>query len=126
MLQQSPVRATLPVADMERAKRFYAEKLGLTSIRDDPAEVFYECGSGSILVLFPSRGAPSGTHTQAKFDVTDIVAEVAGLKAQGVVFEDYDLPQFKSMDSIVTMGPVRAAWFRDTEGNLLALAQSSS
>jgi len=74
-------------------------------------------------VLFPSSGAASGTHTQLGFAVADIEAEVGELTARGVVFEVYDLPGFKTVDGIATVGQVRSAFFRDSEGNLVGLAQ---
>ena len=84
--------------------------------------VFYRCGDTRFLV-FPSQGAGSGQHTQMSWTVDNIEAEVADLKARGVVFEEYDMPYLKTVNSVATTGPVKAAWFKDSEGNLLALAQ---
>ena len=123
MLANYPMQMTLPVTDLERARRFYAEKLGLTPESEAPGGgLYYRCG-GTQFVLFPSQGAASGTHTQAGWTVDDIEAEVAELKARGLVFEEYDTPSLKTVNSVATAGPSKAAWFKDSEGNLLGLVQ---
>ena len=80
MLANNPVHAALPASDLERAKRFYAEKLGLTPQSEMPGGVFYECGAGTRFLVYPSGGTASGTHTQLGWAVGDIEAEVADLK----------------------------------------------
>jgi catechol 2,3-dioxygenase-like lactoylglutathione lyase family enzyme len=123
MLANYSMETTLPATDLERARRFYAEKLGLTPESEAPdGGLYYRCG-GIRFVLFPSQGAASGAHTQAGWIVDDIEAEVAELKARGLVFEEYDTPSFKTVKSLVTAGPTKAAWFKDSEGNLLGLVQ---
>ena len=123
MLANLHVYATLPAADLERARRFYAEKLGLTPEREEAGGLFYRCNGGSEFFLFPSQGMASGTHTQAGWITGDIEAEVATLKARGLVFEEYDMPGLKTVNSIALTGPVKAAWFKDSEGNLLGFVQ---
>jgi predicted enzyme related to lactoylglutathione lyase len=123
MLTNYPIHTTLPAQDFERAKRFYAEKLALTPESEAPGGVFYRCGGNTRVLVFPSQGVASGTHTQMGWTVDDIEAEVASLKARGVVFEEYDMPGLKTVESIATTGPLRAAWFKDSEGNLLSLVQ---
>jgi predicted enzyme related to lactoylglutathione lyase len=123
MLANDPIYASLPAADLERAKRFYAEKLGLTPESESPGGVLYRCGKDSRFGVFPSQGKSSGTYTQAIWLVEDVESEVAALKARGVVFEEYDLPSLKTVNSIATMGPGKGAWFKDSEGNLLSLVQ---
>lgn len=124
MLADRPMHSTLPTTDLERARRFYAEKLGLTPESEDPvAGLFYHCGNNTQFLLFPSQGEASGIHTQAGWIVDDIEAEVAELKARGLVFEEYDTPYLKMSNSVATTGPVKAAWFKDSEGNLLGLVQ---
>jgi catechol 2,3-dioxygenase-like lactoylglutathione lyase family enzyme len=122
MLADHPIHTTLPASDLARAKRFYAEKLGLTLESETPGGVFYRCG-GTSLFVYPSGGKASGTHTQLGWTVDDIEAEVADLKARGVVFEEYNSPDLKTINSVATTGPIKAAWFKDSEGNLLGLAQ---
>lgn len=107
---------------MERAKRFYSEKLGLTAESKAPEGIFYRSGDTRFLV-FPSGGTASGTHTQLSWTVDDIEAEVAALKARGVIFEEYDFPSLKTINGVARMGPVKIAWMKDSEGNLLSVAQ---
>ena len=122
MLANYPIHATLPATDLERAKRFYTEKLGLTAESEAPEGVFYRCGDTRFLV-FPSGGTASGAHTQLSWTVDDIETEVAALKARGVIFEEYDMPSLKTINGVASMGPVKIAWMKDSEGNLLSVAQ---
>ena len=121
-MKLNAVHTTLPVADLDRAKKFYREKLGLSPSTEEPGGVFYEVGPTRFLV-FPAGGRASGEHTQMGFTVDDIDSAVAELKSRGVVFEEYDFPGLKTVDSVATTGPIRAAWFKDSEGNLLGLVQ---
>jgi catechol 2,3-dioxygenase-like lactoylglutathione lyase family enzyme len=122
MLKDATFQATIPAQDLERARRFYADKLGLTPAEESPAGLRFD-GGGTRFLLFPSSGAASGAHTQMGFDVGDIEVEVAGLKARGVTFEEYDFPGLKTVGGIADVGPGRAAWFKDSEGNLLGVIQ---
>ena len=123
MLANSPIYPSLPAADLERARRFYAEKLGLTPESEGAGGLWYRCGKDSRFSVFPSQGEASGTHTQAIWLVDDVESEVAALKARGVVFEEYDVPSLSTVNSIATVGPGKGAWFQDSEGNLLSLVQ---
>ena len=114
--------ATLPAQDIERAKAFFAEKLGLTPSEESEQEVVYTVGD-TIFSVFPSFGAPSGGHTQMGFMVEDLEASMMILRRNGVVFEDYDLPGLKTVDGIAELATERAAWFRDSEGNVLAVGE---
>jgi len=117
------METTLPATDLERARRFYAEKLGLAPESEAPdGALYYRC-DGIRFVLFLSQGAASGEHTQAGWIVDDIEAEVAELKARGLAFDEYDTPSLKTVNSVATTGPAKAAWFKDSEGNLLGLVQ---
>ena|SRR5258707_10643439 len=119
MLASRHTHTTLPAANLERAKRFYADKLGLTPEQETPGGVFYHTGGDTRLLVYPSQGVASGTHTQIGWTVDDIEAEVADLKARGVVFEEYPT----TVNSIASPGPIKAAWFKDSEGNLHGLVQ---
>lgn len=130
-LRGSSVASRLPVQDLERARRFYAEKLGLEPADTRPGGLRYHCGQGAF-ALFASSGRPSGEHTQMAWEVEDIQATVAELRSRGVVFEEIDVPGLRTVDGIATVsgnyssaGGVgeRAAWFRDSEGNLLSIGQ---
>ena len=118
--------ATLPASDFSRAKAWYSDKLGLTPVEEQPAGAFYEGRDGTRFLLFPSSGAASGTHTQLGITVADIEAEVRDLKGRGVTFEEYDFPAFDRATSIASTGPVRSAWFKDSEGNLIGVVQLPS
>jgi len=131
ILEYSDVATRLPVQDLERARLFYAEKLGLNPVEERPGGLLYRCGSGAF-ALFHSSGASSGSHTQMAWEVSDLRATVEVLRARGVIFEEYDLPGFKTVDGIAEVegnypskGAVGelAAWFRDSEGNLLGIGQ---
>ncbi|HYZ84993.1 MAG TPA: VOC family protein [Bryobacteraceae bacterium] len=131
MLEHSDVAARLPAQDLQRAKAFYSDKLGLKPREERPGGLRYRCGDGWFS-LFESAGAPSGTHTQLGWEVDDIEATVAELRARGVVFEEYDLPGLKTVGGIAQVkgnypsrGGIgeKAAWFRDSEGNLLGIGQ---
>ena len=122
MLADYPIHATLPATDLERARRFYSEKLGLTVESEAPEGIFYRSGDTRFLV-FPSSGTASGAHTQLSWTVDDIEAEVAALKARGVIFEEYDFPTLSIINGVASMGPVKIAWMKDSEGNLLSIAQ---
>jgi catechol 2,3-dioxygenase-like lactoylglutathione lyase family enzyme len=134
MLQDSNVSARLPAQDLERARSFYEDKLGLHPVEERPGGLRYRCGNGSF-TLFESSGSASGTHTQLAWEVDDLAATVADLRRRGVVFEEYDLPGFKTVAGIADVNGnypsrggfgERAAWFRDSEGNLLGLGQPIS
>jgi len=131
MLENSDVATRLPAKDLERARAFYAEKLGLEPAEERPGGLRYRCGS-TYFVVFASAGAASGTHTQMGWEVDDIEATVAALRERGVVFEEYDLPGLRTVNGIADVegnypskGGVgeRGAWFRDSEGNLIGIGQ---
>jgi catechol 2,3-dioxygenase-like lactoylglutathione lyase family enzyme len=132
MLARSDVQTRLPAQDLERARRFYAEKLGLHPVEERDGGLRYRCGT-TVFALFASAGAPSGTHTQMGWKVSDIEATVAELRGRGLEFEQYDFPDLETRDGIVNVtgnypsdGGVgeRAVWFRDSEGNLLGIGQA--
>ena len=123
VLKTATPKAALPVEDLARARTFYEEKLGLTPSREVEGALFYEGNGNSGFLLFPTGGRPSGQHTQMAWFVKDIAATVAELKRRGVRFEDYDFPGLKTIDGIADLGYEKSAWFRDSEGNLLALGE---
>jgi catechol 2,3-dioxygenase-like lactoylglutathione lyase family enzyme len=122
MLSQARIDAALPASDLDRARRFYEEKLGLTPARELESGLVYEGAGGTRFLLFPSHGAPSGDHTQIGFTVEDFDATIAELRSRGVVFEEYDLPGLQTVEGIAELGEIRSAWIKDSEGNLLAIA----
>ena len=125
MLSQHPIHATIPATDLERARAFYGERLGLIPAREEPAGLVYETPGGAWFRLYRTPYAGTAQHTIAGWDVEDIEAEVAELKARGVVFEEYQSEQLQTVDGIATTQGGQAAWFKDSEGNILGLAQTS-
>jgi catechol 2,3-dioxygenase-like lactoylglutathione lyase family enzyme len=123
MLSSARTHTTLPAADLDRARRFYEETLGLRPADVQPGGVFYEVAGGGRFLVFPSSGRASGSHTQIGFQVDDIAAEVAELRSRGVVFETYDMPAFDRETMIATFPAIRSAWFKDTEGNLIGIVE---
>jgi catechol 2,3-dioxygenase-like lactoylglutathione lyase family enzyme len=131
VLKNGSVATRLPAQDLRRARRFYAEKLGLQPADERPGGLLYRCGTGEF-ALFESAGASPGTFTQMAWEVDDIEATVAELKQRGVVFEDLDLPGLTTLGGIAEIAGnypskgargERAAWFRDSEGNMLGIGQ---
>ena len=124
MLGDRRVHAILPTRDVEALRPFYEETLGLTPFLIVPGVVLYRAGQGTIFGISRSGGLASGAHTQVAFTVPDVAAEVAELKARGVVFEEYDTP--KTVDGVAQMPAGRAAWFKDPAGNLLGMIEFSN
>ena len=125
MLSDARVGTALPCSDFERAKAWYKEKIGFSPSEETPEGAYYVCAEGTRFFLFPSSGKASGDHIQVAFEVTDVVAEVGELKKAGVTFEEYDFPGMKTVDGIVDMGDGKGAFFKDSEGNLIAIFESA-
>jgi catechol 2,3-dioxygenase-like lactoylglutathione lyase family enzyme len=121
MLTNDRAYATIPAADMDRAKRWYKDKLGLAPTREDELGATYKVGGGTGFVLYPTPNAGKAPNTLLSFQTDDVIAEVRDLRAHGVVFEEYDMPGLKTVDGIATMGQYHGAWFKDSEGNILAV-----
>jgi catechol 2,3-dioxygenase-like lactoylglutathione lyase family enzyme len=129
-LRDARIATRLPAQDLERARRFYSEKLGLDPVETRPGGLLYRGAEGTF-ALFQSGGAPSRTHTQMAFDVDDLDAVVAELRSRGVEFEEVDLPGLRTVNGIADINGnypskgtgERGAWFYDSEGNLLGIGQ---
>jgi predicted enzyme related to lactoylglutathione lyase len=121
MLANASVTTMLPVIDMARARAFYEDCLGLKAGNFKPDGKFEYAVGGSTLALFPKAEGTKAEHTAISFRVADIMTSIAELKKAGVVFEDYDLPGFKTVDHVCVLGSEKAAWFKDTEGNYLCV-----
>ena len=122
MLRAAPIRAYIPVADLPRARNFYEKTLGLAPKEEYAGGVIYECG-GAEVFMYPTKNSGTSKASQAFWQVRDVEGEVAELKARGVVFEEYDMPGIRMKNSIATGGGAKTAWFKDTEGNILAVSQ---
>jgi len=121
MLPGAQVTAMLPVKDLDRARRFYEQQLGLAAGSAKPDGKFvYRCG-GTEIALFPRPGGTKAEHTALSFKVDDIRASIRELEARGVRFADYDLPGLKTLEHVCVLGAEKAAWFQDPEGNILCL-----
>ena len=123
MLTRAPVMTMLPVKDLERARDFYVNKLGLEAEGLAADGKFVLRASGTKLGLIPKPEGTKAEHTAVGFEVEDVATEIKTLKGRGVVFEDYDFPGFKTVDHMAVLGTDKAAWFKDTEGNILCLHQ---
>ncbi|MFE4198748.1 VOC family protein [Paenarthrobacter sp. NPDC056912] len=126
MLKDQQVGAVLPAQDIARARAYYSEKLGLEPENpDDDDNLQYRCGDGTGFFLYQTPNAGTAKNTQMGWMVSDVAATVAELRDKGVTFEDYDFPGLKTENGVATMPDgSAAAWFLDTEGNILSLNQS--
>lgn len=128
MLNDCRVTAIAPAADLDRARAFYADSLGLTPAEENEGGLTYRLGEGTELFLYPTEYAGRAGHTIAAFSVDDVAATVDELTARGVAFEKYDIPDMV-WDGYVGSGPGmpgRVAWFKDSEGNIYALDERPS
>ena len=123
MIKDERSHTTLPAIDLGRAKKFYAEKLGLSPATESPTGLFYVTAGGTRFILYPTPNPTRGGHTQMGFSVQDIESTVSDLQGAGVAFEEYDFPGLKTEGGIAQTGDVRAAWFKDSEGNLIGIVQ---
>jgi catechol 2,3-dioxygenase-like lactoylglutathione lyase family enzyme len=122
MLANFPIGINIPVADLVRAQKFYADKLGLDAFAVLPTRVVYHAGDSSF-ALVPSEDAGKDSYSLLTWYVNDLVLMMKLLRAQGVTFEVYDWPGLKMVDGVADLDGNQLAWFKDSEGNLLALAQ---
>jgi predicted enzyme related to lactoylglutathione lyase len=122
MLSNAPIRAYIPASDVARARTFYEGVVGLVPKEEFSGGVIYDCG-GSEVFLYPTPNAGTSKASQAFWQVSDVEAEVTDLKSRGVKFEEYDMPGIQMKNSIATGGGAKTAWFKDTEGNILAVSQ---
>jgi catechol 2,3-dioxygenase-like lactoylglutathione lyase family enzyme len=131
MMRNVRAAARLPCQDLDRARRWYAEKLGLEPAEERPGGLLYRLAGGEEFGLFSSAGASPGTFTQMGFQLDDLDETVAEMKRRGVVFEEVDVPGLETTDGIAFIEgnypskgrDDRAAWFHDSEGNLLGIGQ---
>jgi predicted enzyme related to lactoylglutathione lyase len=123
MLQRFPLYAYIPAADVQRARHFYEDKLGFSPGEEIAGGVSYEFAQGTGAFLYPTPNAGTSKASQAFWQVDDVDALVTALKAKGVVFENYDMPGERTPSGAIIAGGAKAAWFRDSEGNIMALIQ---
>jgi catechol 2,3-dioxygenase-like lactoylglutathione lyase family enzyme len=123
MLKRFPIHATAAAIDLDRARRWYQEKLGLVPEREDPGGVWYRFGGETWLYLYATPSAGTARNTIAGWTVTGIEAVMAGLRERGVKFEDYDFGKARTVDGLADFGMAKAAWFKDSEGNTYELSE---
>ena len=126
MLNDGKVTANIPAADINRARQFYADKLGMTPSKDYGGFLEYTTAGGTSFGLYETQYAGMAGHTIAQWHVANIEDEVRDLRAKGIEFEVYeDMPGVEWNDQIASMGELgRAAWFKDSEGNILCLDET--
>jgi catechol 2,3-dioxygenase-like lactoylglutathione lyase family enzyme len=123
MLQESPMYAYLPARDVARAREFYEGTLGFRPGKQIAGGVAYEFADDTGCFLYPTENAGTSKASQAFWQVDDVECEVAELKSRGVALENYDMPGERSPSGVITAGGAKVAWFKDTEGNILAMVQ---
>ena len=119
MLADYPVCAVIGVKDLAAAKKFYGETLGLKDPKEDPGGVLFKSGKGSAVYVYQTEFAGTNKATGAAWNVDDVPALVKELKNKGVKFDTFELPGTKWEDEVAVMGPAKAAWFSDPDGNIL-------
>jgi predicted enzyme related to lactoylglutathione lyase len=125
MLQNFPMYAYIPARDLKRAREFYETKVGLRPKEERNGGVVYEFAGGTACFLYPTPNAGTSKASQAFWSVDDVDALIVALKARGVVFEDYAMPGERSAQGAITAGGAKAAWFKDSEGNIMALIEEA-
>jgi catechol 2,3-dioxygenase-like lactoylglutathione lyase family enzyme len=122
-LQDFPIHATAAASDLDRARAWYAQKLGLVPEREDQGGAWYRFAGDSWLYLYGTASAGTARNTIAGWTVKDIEAVMTGLRGRGVVFEDYDFGEMKTVDGLADFDTAKAAWFKDSEGNTYELSE---
>ena len=120
------IYTVLPVADLDRARAFYRDKLGLEATLEKPGMLAYSGPSGYIFQLYETSTVGSAQNTQMGWSTSDLDADVAEMRERGVVFEEYDMPGLTTDNGIAFVGTERAAWFKDSEGNTIVISQTIS
>ena len=126
MLHDFPMYAYIPARDMPRARKFYEGTVGLNAKMEINGGVVYEFAGGTACFLYPTPNAGTSRASQAFWDVKDVDKLIGELKARGVNFENYDMPGERSPAGAVIAGGAKAAWFKDSEGNIMALIENLS
>ena len=119
------ISAVVCSGDLERSQAFYEQVVGLTlSAETIPNHLLFESGDGTTLLVYGRPAPNKADHTQVRFWTTDVGGDVRELESRGAVFEDYDFPTLKTIDHIATTAGIgKSAWFKDPDGNTLALFQ---
>jgi catechol 2,3-dioxygenase-like lactoylglutathione lyase family enzyme len=119
MLGDAMLVTTVAVTDLDRARRFFGEQLGLPILDETPFSIRFGAGMGTQVSV--RRGQPNVGQTVGHFEVDDIDAVIRDLTSRGITFEDYETP--KTVNFIAQIGPARGAWFKDPDGNVFGLRE---
>ena len=124
MLESSPIHARVAASDLARARAWYEAKLGILPESEDVGGLWYRFGGGTVLGVYQTEFAGTARNTVAGWTVSDIEAVMAELRGNGVTFEDYDLGNgMATVDGLLSMGPFKACWFKDSEGNIFEISE---
>ena len=124
MLGKHDATPMIAVKDLDRARKFYEEKLGLKEV-DDFGEGFLLQSGDTKLNVYRSEFAGTNKATALTFDVDDIESEVRGLKEKGIAFEHYDMDGLQAEGDIYSGEGMKTAWFKDPDGNILSLLEEA-
>jgi catechol 2,3-dioxygenase-like lactoylglutathione lyase family enzyme len=125
MISNAALTPILPVVDVSRATGFYRDRLGLRDLGDEPGgNHVLQTQSGATIALMPAEEGVQSPHTVLTFEVEDVANEVKDLESRGIGFYDYDLPDLKTTDHVAILGDEKAAWFADSEGNILCVHEN--
>jgi catechol 2,3-dioxygenase-like lactoylglutathione lyase family enzyme len=125
MFESAKAHATIAVSDLDRAKKFYEGPLGLKPMDERSDGVRYETTGGNWFLVYPSQFAGTAKSTYMSFEVDDVEVAVKELRDRGIVFEEYDFPGLKTVDGIAEIQGVKGAWFKDPDGNIIAVGQQT-
>jgi catechol 2,3-dioxygenase-like lactoylglutathione lyase family enzyme len=123
MLTEFKVYAVLPSRDIAAAREWYERMTGATPVKEDPGGLWYACADGTWFVVTPSQFAGTAQNTAASFQVTGIEEVMTRLRERGLEFEEYDMADFKTVNGLFAMGPYKAAWFKDGDGNIIEISE---
>jgi predicted enzyme related to lactoylglutathione lyase len=115
---------TLPATDLERAKKFYEQKIGLKTIQAMNGSLLMSGGNGTVISIYKRDKPTKADHTVMTFEVTKLESEIKELENKGITFEDYDMPDLKTKNHIAQQDNDKAAWFKDSEGNIICLHEN--
>lgn len=116
------VHTVLPAADLQRARSFYHDKLGLDPDEEHHGVMVYHA-PGGVFEIYETPNAGSAQNTQMGWVTDDLDGEMAVMRSNGIEFEDYDMPGLKTVDGVAEDDMMRSAWFRDSEGNFICISE---
>ena len=126
MINNAKLTVVLPVVDVSRATSFYRDRLGLKDLGNEPSgNRVLLTGTGTQSALMPAAEGAQSAYTVLSFEIENITKQIKDLQRRGIDFLEYDMPELKTTDFVAVMGAEKAAWFADTEGNILCLHENT-